>query len=138
MCHMKLISFNDRQNTGGVRNRLALVPLPEWWRPTAQWWLITYRNIGDQQPLKKINFEESRPELCESFCSRLEQGSLFNSNLCIKDIQHFSDMGRERQKKKNRSSTSKVKAARGGRTKTGRKKVNFLGSEIIAKNWLGD
>lgn len=46
-------------------------------------------------------------------------------------------MARERQKKKNRSSIPKVKAGRGGRTKAGKKKVNFLGNDIIAKNWYG-
>ena len=44
-------------------------------------------------------------------------------------------MGRERQKKKNRSSVPKVKASAGGRTKAGKKKINFLGNAIIAENW---
>ncbi|KAJ9608281.1 Nucleolar protein 16 [Cladophialophora chaetospira] len=43
-------------------------------------------------------------------------------------------MGRERQKKKNRSSISKAKP-RDNRTKAGKRKVNFLGNETIAKNW---
>ncbi|KAJ9499162.1 Nucleolar protein 16 [Exophiala xenobiotica] len=43
-------------------------------------------------------------------------------------------MGRERQKKKNRSSLSKVKP-KSNRTKAGKKKVNFLGNATIAKNW---
>ncbi|KAJ9631224.1 Nucleolar protein 16 [Knufia peltigerae] len=43
-------------------------------------------------------------------------------------------MGRERQKKKNRSSISKVKP-HSNRTKTGKKKVNFLGNATIAQNW---
>lgn len=44
-------------------------------------------------------------------------------------------MGRELQKRKNRSSRPKVKAKVLGRTKAGKKKVNFLGSEAVAKNW---
>jgi len=44
-------------------------------------------------------------------------------------------MGRERQKKKNRSSVRKATLKRNGRTKSGRKKVNFLGNPIIAENW---
>lgn len=44
-------------------------------------------------------------------------------------------MGRERQKKKNRSSVSKVKPTLRGRTKYGRKKVNFLGNAVVAENW---
>jgi len=44
-------------------------------------------------------------------------------------------MGRERQKKKNRSSLQKVKPKLQGRTKAGKKKVNFLGNKIIATNW---
>ncbi|KEF57814.1 uncharacterized protein A1O9_05734 [Exophiala aquamarina CBS 119918] len=43
-------------------------------------------------------------------------------------------MGRERQKKKNRSSISKAKP-KSNRTKAGKKKVNFLGNEIIKQNW---
>ncbi|KIV81084.1 hypothetical protein PV11_08534 [Exophiala sideris] len=43
-------------------------------------------------------------------------------------------MGRERQKKKNRSSLSKARP-HSNRTKAGKKKVNFLGNETIAKNW---
>jgi len=43
-------------------------------------------------------------------------------------------MGRERQKKKNRSSLSKAKP-KSNRTKAGKKKVNFLGNATIAKNW---
>ncbi|KIV98188.1 hypothetical protein PV10_01866 [Exophiala mesophila] len=43
-------------------------------------------------------------------------------------------MGRERQKKKNRSSVSKAKL-KTNRTKAGKKKVNFLGNAIIAANW---
>lgn len=45
-------------------------------------------------------------------------------------------MGRERQKKKNRSSIPKVKSKLRGRTKAGKKKVNFLGNELIAQKWL--
>jgi len=44
-------------------------------------------------------------------------------------------MGRELQKKKNRSSKPKVKPKILGRTKAGKKKVNFLGNETIAQNW---
>ncbi|KAL9108503.1 MAG: hypothetical protein Q9227_006718 [Pyrenula ochraceoflavens] len=44
-------------------------------------------------------------------------------------------MGRERQKRKNRSSISKVKPKTPGRTKSGKKKVNILGNAIIAENW---
>jgi hypothetical protein len=44
-------------------------------------------------------------------------------------------MGRERQKKKNRSSVHKATLKPHGRTKTGKRKVNFLGDPIIAKNW---
>lgn len=44
-------------------------------------------------------------------------------------------MGRERQKKKNRSSLQKVKAKPNGRTKAGKKKVNFMGNAIISENW---
>ena len=44
-------------------------------------------------------------------------------------------MGRERQKKKNKSSVNKAKLKSNGRTKTGKRKVNFLGSAIIADNW---
>ncbi|KAI1611387.1 ribosome biogenesis protein Nop16 [Exophiala viscosa] len=43
-------------------------------------------------------------------------------------------MGRERQKKKNRSSKPKVRP-NSNRTKAGKTKVNFLGNETIAKNW---
>ncbi|EXJ94931.1 hypothetical protein A1O1_00049 [Capronia coronata CBS 617.96] len=43
-------------------------------------------------------------------------------------------MGRERQKKKNRSSKPTVRP-KSNRTKAGKKKVNFLGNETIAKNW---
>ncbi|EXJ89118.1 hypothetical protein A1O3_02182 [Capronia epimyces CBS 606.96] len=43
-------------------------------------------------------------------------------------------MGRERQKKKNRSSKPTVRP-NSNRTKAGKKKVNFLGNETIAKNW---
>ncbi|KIW24653.1 uncharacterized protein PV07_10357 [Cladophialophora immunda] len=43
-------------------------------------------------------------------------------------------MGRERQKKKNRSSISKARP-KDNRTKAGKKRVNFLGNETIAKNW---
>ena len=46
-----------------------------------------------------------------------------------------SKMGRERQKKKNRSSLQKVKSKHTGRTKAGRKKVDFLGNAIIAERW---
>jgi hypothetical protein len=44
-------------------------------------------------------------------------------------------MGRERQKKKNRSSVRKATLKPNGRTKTGKRKVNFLGNPIIAENW---
>lgn len=44
-------------------------------------------------------------------------------------------MGRERQKKKNRSSISKVRP-NSNRTKAGKKKVNFLGNATIAQNWF--
>lgn len=44
------------------------------------------------------------------------------------------NMGRERQKKKNRSSIPKARL-KSNRTKAGKKKVNFLGNETIAKNW---
>jgi hypothetical protein len=44
-------------------------------------------------------------------------------------------MGRERQKKKNRSSIPKTKPTLRGRTKHGKKKVNFLGNAVIAENW---
>jgi nucleolar protein 16 len=44
-------------------------------------------------------------------------------------------MGRERQKAKARSSISTVKAKNHGRTKAGRKKVDFLGNKAIAENW---
>ncbi|KIX05718.1 uncharacterized protein Z518_03690 [Rhinocladiella mackenziei CBS 650.93] len=43
-------------------------------------------------------------------------------------------MGRERQKKKNRSSISKARP-KSNRTKAGKKKVNFLGNTTIAENW---
>ncbi|KIY00518.1 uncharacterized protein Z520_04203 [Fonsecaea multimorphosa CBS 102226] len=43
-------------------------------------------------------------------------------------------MGRERQKKKNRSSIPKARP-KDGRTKAGKKRINFLGNETIAKNW---
>ncbi|KAH0843658.1 hypothetical protein AYO21_05444 [Fonsecaea monophora] len=43
-------------------------------------------------------------------------------------------MGRERQKKKNRSSIPKARP-KDGRTKAGKKRVNFLGNETIAKSW---
>lgn len=43
-------------------------------------------------------------------------------------------MGRERQKKKNRSSIPKSKP-KSNRTKAGKKRVNFLGNEIIKQNW---
>jgi nucleolar protein 16 len=43
-------------------------------------------------------------------------------------------MGRERQKKKNRSSIAKARP-KSNRTKAGKKKVNFLGNEIIKQNW---
>jgi nucleolar protein 16 len=44
-------------------------------------------------------------------------------------------MGRERQKAKARSSISTVKAKNHGRTKAGRKKIDFLGNKAIAENW---
>lgn len=44
-------------------------------------------------------------------------------------------MGRERQKRKNRSSRPTVRPKVLGRTKAGKKKVNFLGNETIAQNW---
>jgi hypothetical protein len=44
-------------------------------------------------------------------------------------------MGRERQKKKNRSSVRKATLKPNGRTKTGKRKVNFWGNPIIAENW---
>lgn len=44
-------------------------------------------------------------------------------------------MGRERQKAKARSSASTVKAKNHGRTKAGRRKVDFLGNKAIAENW---
>ena len=44
-------------------------------------------------------------------------------------------MGRERQKAKARSSVSTVKAKNHGRTKSGRRKVDFLGNKAIAENW---
>jgi nucleolar protein 16 len=44
-------------------------------------------------------------------------------------------MGRELQKAKARSSISKVKAKGHGRTKAGRRKVDFLGNKAIAENW---
>jgi Ribosome biogenesis protein Nop16 len=47
-------------------------------------------------------------------------------------------MGRERQKKKNRSSVPKTKPTLRGRTKYGKKKVNFLGNAVIAENWYAD
>ncbi|KIW96122.1 uncharacterized protein Z519_03189 [Cladophialophora bantiana CBS 173.52] len=43
-------------------------------------------------------------------------------------------MGRERQKKKNRSSIPKARP-KDNRTKAGKKRINFLGNETIAKNW---
>lgn len=44
-------------------------------------------------------------------------------------------MARPRQVKKNRSSRSRVKTGTTGRTKAGKKKVNFLGNETIRQNW---
>jgi nucleolar protein 16 len=44
-------------------------------------------------------------------------------------------MGRERQKKKARSSLPKTKPTPGGRTRRGKKKVNFHGNAVIAENW---
>jgi len=44
-------------------------------------------------------------------------------------------MGRTLQKAKLRSSIPKTRATRHGRTKGGKKKVNFLGNAIIAENW---
>lgn len=44
-------------------------------------------------------------------------------------------MGRERQKRKNRSSRSLARPKVLGRTKAGKKKVSFLNNETIAKNW---
>jgi Ribosome biogenesis protein Nop16 len=44
-------------------------------------------------------------------------------------------MGRERQKKKSRSSIPKTRSTPHGRTKRGKKKVNFLGNAVIAENW---
>ena len=44
-------------------------------------------------------------------------------------------MGRERQKKKNRSSIPKMRGSLRGRTKHGKKKVNFLGNAVVAENW---
>lgn len=40
-----------------------------------------------------------------------------------------------RQAKKNRSSAPKQKPKRSGVLKSGKKKINVLGNEIIAKNW---
>jgi Ribosome biogenesis protein Nop16 len=47
-------------------------------------------------------------------------------------------MGCERQKKKNRSSVPKTKPTLRGRTKHGKKKVNFLGNTVIAENWYAE
>lgn len=44
-------------------------------------------------------------------------------------------MAGPRQVRKNRSSRTKVKTGTTGRTKAGKKKVNFLGNETIRKNW---
>jgi hypothetical protein len=42
-------------------------------------------------------------------------------------------MGRERQKRKNRSGLSKVRHKQP--TKSGKKKINFLGNALLAANW---
>ncbi|ERF72770.1 hypothetical protein EPUS_09360 [Endocarpon pusillum Z07020] len=47
-------------------------------------------------------------------------------------------MGRERQKAKKRSSIPKTKPSLRGRTKHGKKKVNFLGNAVVAENWDRD
>lgn len=44
-------------------------------------------------------------------------------------------MARPRQVKKNRSSRPRVKTGMSGRTKAGKKKVNFLGNDTIRQNW---
>jgi hypothetical protein len=44
-------------------------------------------------------------------------------------------MGRELQKKKNRSSVSKSRPKVSKRTKTGRRKVDFGNNEILSRNW---
>ena len=44
-------------------------------------------------------------------------------------------MGRELQKKKNRSSVSKSRPKVSKRTKTGRMKVNFGNNKILSENW---
>jgi nucleolar protein 16 len=49
-------------------------------------------------------------------------------------LQEKAKMGRERQKFKNRSSVTKSRP-KDNRTKAGKKKINFLGNETIAKNW---
>ncbi|RMZ90801.1 hypothetical protein DV736_g1966, partial [Chaetothyriales sp. CBS 134916] len=46
-----------------------------------------------------------------------------------------SNMGRERQKRKNRSSIPKSRPKDSKRTKTGQRKVEFGHNAIIAKNW---
>ncbi|RMZ76196.1 hypothetical protein DV737_g4931, partial [Chaetothyriales sp. CBS 132003] len=47
----------------------------------------------------------------------------------------YSNMGRERQKRKNRSSIPKSRPKDSKRTKTGRRKVDFGNSATMAKNW---
>jgi hypothetical protein len=44
-------------------------------------------------------------------------------------------MGRELQKKKNRSSVSKSRPKVSKRTKTGRMKVNFGNNKLLSENW---
>jgi len=46
-------------------------------------------------------------------------------------------MGKLLQKKKNRSGLSKARA-KNNRLKSGSKKINVLGNQIIADNWYAD
>ena len=68
-----------------------------------------------------------------SFKAGPEKGQF--SSYAISVTSSITTMGRERQKKKNRSSVRKATLKPNGRTKTGKRKVNFLGNPIIAENW---
>lgn len=58
-----------------------------------------------------------------------------NPSTSIPSPRKSQNMGRELQKAKARSSVSTVKAKNHGRTKAGRRKVDFLGNKAIAENW---
>lgn len=53
----------------------------------------------------------------------------------MQDLQNDTIMGRELQKKKNRSSIPKTRNKKKGLLANGKKKINIYGNKIIADNW---